>query len=104
MALLRGRATSDDAYWRRVAEEGVSGNLQAVLDEYVHLLSRVHYVLGVQYPQNAVAHGGIYKWTGDRDVPDIHNTLYDYGDFQALVIANLVSNLLYGFLDPRVRL
>ncbi len=61
-------------------------------DEYVHLLSRVHYVLGVQYPENAVAYGGIYKWTGDRDVPDIHNTLYDYGKFQALVIANLVCN------------
>ncbi len=38
MTLLRGSATSDDAYWRRVAEEGVSGNVQAVLDEYVHLL------------------------------------------------------------------
>ena len=61
-------------------------------DEYVHLLSRVHYVLNVQYPLNAFATGGIYKWTGDRDVPDIHNTLYDYGKFQAVVLANLVSN------------
>ena len=61
-------------------------------DEYVHLLSRVHYVLGVQYPQSAIAQGGIYKWTGDRDVPDIHNTFYDYGKFQAVVLANLVSN------------
>jgi len=25
-------------YWRRTAEEGLNGNLQAVLDEYVHLL------------------------------------------------------------------
>jgi predicted dehydrogenase len=61
-------------------------------DEYVHLLSRVHCVLGVQYPLSAVANGGIYKWKGDRDVPDIHNTLYDYGKFQAQVSANLVSN------------
>ncbi len=61
-------------------------------DEYVHLLSRVHYVLGVQYPLSAVANGGIYKWTGDRDVPDIHNTSYDYGNFQVLVSANLVCN------------
>src|ERR1019366_1078370 len=61
-------------------------------DEYVHLLSRVHYVLGVQFPQTAVANGGIYKWTGDRDVPDIHNTFYDYGKFQAVVLANLASN------------
>src|ERR1035441_1029456 len=61
-------------------------------DEYVNLLSRVHYILGVQYPLSAVASGGIYKWKGDRDVPDIHNTLYDYGKFQAQVSANLVSN------------
>jgi predicted dehydrogenase len=61
-------------------------------DEYVHLLSRVHYVLGAQYPVSAVASGGIYKWKGDRDVPDIHNTLYDYGKFQVQVSANLVSN------------
>src|SRR5215472_3304232 len=61
-------------------------------DEYVHLLSRVHYLMGVQYPQTAVANGGIYKWEGDRDVPDIHNTLYDYGKFQVVVLANLVTN------------
>lgn len=61
-------------------------------DEYVHLLSRVHYLMGVQYPLSAVANGGIYKWTGDREVPDIHNTLYDYGKFQVVVLANLVSN------------
>jgi predicted dehydrogenase len=61
-------------------------------DEYVHLLSRVHYLMNVQFPQSAVASGGIYKWIGDRDVPDIHNTLYDYGKFQVVVLANLVSN------------
>ncbi len=61
-------------------------------DEYVHLLSRVHHVLDVQYPVSAVASGGIYKWTGDRDVPDIHNTLYEYEKFQVQVSANLVCN------------
>ena len=61
-------------------------------DEYVHLLSRVHYLMNVQHPVSGVANGGIYKWTGDRDVPDIHNTLYDYGKFQVVVMANLVSN------------
>jgi len=61
-------------------------------DEYVHLLSRVHYLMNTQFPVSAVANGGIYKWTGDRDVPDIHNTMYDYGKFQVVVMANLVSN------------
>ncbi len=61
-------------------------------DEYVHLLSRVHYVLGVQYPLSATAEGGLYKWKGDRDVPDVHDTLYDYGKFTVQVSANLASN------------
>ena len=61
-------------------------------DEYVHLLSRVHFLMNTQFPVSAVASGGIYHWTGDRDVPDIHNTLYDYGKFQVVVLANLVSN------------
>ena len=61
-------------------------------DEYVHLLSRVHFLMNAQFPVSAVASGGIYHWTGDRDVPDIHNTLYDYGKFQVVVLANLVSN------------
>jgi predicted dehydrogenase len=61
-------------------------------DEYVHLLSRVHYLMGVQFPLSGVSNGGIYKWKGDRDVPDIHNTFYDYGKFQVQVSANLVSN------------
>jgi predicted dehydrogenase len=65
---------------------GISG------DEYVHLLSRVHYLMNVQYPISCVANGGIYKWTGDREVPDIHNSLYDYGKFQVVVMANLVCN------------
>jgi predicted dehydrogenase len=61
-------------------------------DEYVHLLTRVHHVLGVRFPLSAVAQGGIYKWLGDREVPDIHNTLYDYGKFQVQVSADLASN------------
>jgi hypothetical protein len=39
MALLRGGDhRSDEVYWRRVAEEGFQGNLQAVLDEFIHLI------------------------------------------------------------------
>lgn len=34
--LLRG--TGDDTYWRLTLQYGIDGNLQAVLDEYVHVL------------------------------------------------------------------
>jgi hypothetical protein len=40
MSLLRANVADelDTTYWRRACEEGFNGNLQAVLDEYVHLL------------------------------------------------------------------
>ena len=37
MAMLRGRET-DVPYWRHVLDYALAGNLQAVLDEYVHIL------------------------------------------------------------------
>jgi predicted dehydrogenase len=61
-------------------------------DNGVHLLSRVHYLMNVQYPLSAVASGAISKLTGDREVPDIHNTLFDYGTFQVVVMASYVCN------------
>lgn len=39
MSSLRGLIDeADTTYWQRACEEGFNGNLQAVLDEYVHLL------------------------------------------------------------------
>lgn len=38
MSLVRGRRSSERAYWLRVLEYCLDGNLQAVLDEYAHVL------------------------------------------------------------------
>lgn len=38
MALLRGTDTKDQPYWRRVLEYSAQGGIQAVLDEYAHVL------------------------------------------------------------------
>jgi hypothetical protein len=38
MALIRGRSGSEKAYWRRVLGYCLDGGLQAVLDEYGHIL------------------------------------------------------------------
>lgn len=38
MALLRAGDREEEAYWRRAAIYGVDGNLQAVLDEFAHIL------------------------------------------------------------------
>ncbi|KPK82246.1 MAG: hypothetical protein AMS25_03105 [Gemmatimonas sp. SM23_52] len=40
MALVRGM-NNEEPYWRRVLEYCVAGNLQAVLDEYVHILQDI---------------------------------------------------------------
>lgn len=44
MALLRGTDTKEQPYWRRVLEYCAQGGLQAVLDEYAHVL---HEYLGL---------------------------------------------------------
>lgn len=43
IALLRG--SSEDIYWRLTLQYGIEGNIQSVLDEYVHVL---HESLGLQ--------------------------------------------------------
>jgi hypothetical protein len=42
MSLLRTENADADAYWRRTLQEGFDGNLQAVVDEYLHLLPEWH--------------------------------------------------------------
>ena len=56
---------------------GVAGDL------FVHLLTGIHYVLGInQPPERALASGGLYRWTDGRDVPDVHATVFDYPKLQ----------------------
>lgn len=53
MGLLR--AQEDEAYWHLVAKHGIDGNLQAVLDEYAHVLREW---LGLQgHSDREVVHG-----------------------------------------------
>lgn len=46
MAMIRGlRELDEESYWREVLNYGVNGNLQSVMDEYVHILREA---LGLQ--------------------------------------------------------
>lgn len=38
MSVLRGEDDADDSYWRLVLDHAIDGGLQAVLDEYAHVL------------------------------------------------------------------
>jgi len=57
IAMLRGLG-GDDVYWRRTLQYGVDGNLQAVLDEYVHVLKES---LGLQDRELVDQASGIAK-------------------------------------------
>jgi predicted dehydrogenase len=74
------------ARWRAYRDygEGLPGDL------YVHSLTGIHYVMGVQAPpQRALCTGGLYRWKDGRDYPDVQTTFYDYPGFRAAVLMTL---------------
>jgi len=65
------------ARWRCWKEygTGVAGDL------LVHLVSGMQYVLGInEPPKRAMAMGGILRWKDGRNMPDVHCTLFQYGE------------------------
>ena len=65
------------ARWRCWKEygTGVAGDL------LVHLVSGMQYVLGInEAPKRAMAMGGILRWKDGRNMPDVHCTLFQYGE------------------------
>src|SRR6202521_1253009 len=65
------------ARWRCWKEygTGVAGDL------LVHLVSGMQYVLGInEAPKQAMAMGGVLRWKDGRNMPDVHCTLFKYGD------------------------
>ena len=50
-------------------------------DLLVHLVSGMQYVLGInEAPKRAMAMGGILRWKDGRNMPDVHCTLFQYGE------------------------
>lgn len=50
-------------------------------DLFVHLITSIHFILGVEMPKSVVANGGILFRHDGREVPDTLDALFDYGDF-----------------------
>jgi predicted dehydrogenase len=74
------------ARWRCWKEygTGVAGDL------LVHLISGMLFVLGLnQAPTEAMAMGGIRRWKDGRNMPDVHATLFKYGDLPVYMRLNL---------------
>jgi predicted dehydrogenase len=70
------------ASWRgyQVYGSGVAGDL------FVHLLTGIHFIAGINQPPNRVmATGGLYRWKDGRDVPDVHAALFEYPQLSVFV-------------------
>ena len=58
-------------------------------DLFVHLISGIHYITGVDAPANrAFSTGGIYHYNDGREFGDLQWTMYDYPKFQVVVRCN----------------
>src|SRR5205807_5784330 len=74
------------ARWRCWKEygTGVAGDL------LVHLISGMMFMLGVnEPPRQAAAVGGIRRWKDGRNMPDVHATIFYYGDLPVYMRLNL---------------
>jgi predicted dehydrogenase len=74
------------ARWRCWKEygTGVAGDL------LVHLVSGMMYVLNInEPPKRAMASGGILRWKDGRNMPDVHCTLFEYGQNPVYMRLNL---------------
>ena len=78
------------ARWRAWKEygTGVAGDL------LVHLISGAMTVLGInEPPKQASAVGGIRHWKDGRNTPDVHSTVYYYGDLPVYMRLNLATDM-----------
>jgi predicted dehydrogenase len=78
------------ARWRCWKEygTGVAGDL------LVHLVSGMMFILGInEPPKQAMAAGGILRWKDGRNMPDVHATLYYYGDLPVYMRLNLGTEM-----------
>jgi predicted dehydrogenase len=78
------------ARWRCWKEygTGVAGDL------LVHLISGMMFMLGINSaPRQASAVGGIRHWKDGRNMPDVHSTVYYFGDLPVYMRLNLATEM-----------
>jgi predicted dehydrogenase len=61
-------------------------------DLYVHLCTSIHYMMGVQMCERAVAMGGLYRWVNSRDVPDTINASLAYPEGFMVSLSGTFNN------------
>src|SRR5882757_1350366 len=78
------------ARWRAWKEygTGVAGDL------LVHLISGMMFMLGInEAPRQVMAMGGIRRWEDGRNMPDVHASLFYYGEIPVYMRLNLGTEM-----------
>src|ERR1700756_5059835 len=78
------------ARWRCWKEygTGVAGDL------LVHLVSGILFALSLnEPPKRAMAMGGILRWKDGRNMPDVHASIFEYGDIPVYMRLNLGTEM-----------
>ncbi|HUO27257.1 MAG TPA: hypothetical protein VMU61_16435, partial [Candidatus Aquilonibacter sp.] len=88
------------ARWRCWKEygTGLAGDL------LVHLISGMMFMLGInEPPKQAASVGGILRWKDGRNMPDVHGTVFYYGDLPVYMRLNLNAEMpeTYRFQGPK---
>lgn len=88
------------ARWRCWKEygTGVAGDL------LVHLMSGALFVLGLnEPPKRAMSSGGILRWKDGRNMPDVHDTIFEYGSIPIVMRLNLGTEVpeSYSFMGSK---
>ena len=88
------------ARWRCWKEygTGLAGDL------LVHLVSGMMFMLGInEPPKQAASVGGILRWKDGRNMPDVHSTVFYYGDLPVYMRLNLNADMpeTYRFQGPK---
>jgi predicted dehydrogenase len=77
---------------------GVAGDL------LVHLISGMQFVLGLnEAPKRVMSMGGILRWKDGRNMPDVHASLFEYGNVPVYMRLNLGTETpeIYRFMGSK---
>lgn len=92
--MFQGDATKRDfnleRFFRWRCYQDYSGGIAT--DLFVHLMTTIHFVMGVEMPQSVMAMGELYRWKESRDVPDTLNAVLEYPEGFAVNLSSTFNN------------
>ncbi|HYE73488.1 MAG TPA: Gfo/Idh/MocA family oxidoreductase [Blastocatellia bacterium] len=84
------REFSLERFFRWRCYQDYSGGIAT--DLFVHLMTTIHFVMGVDMPQSVMAMGQLYRWKESRDVPDTLNAVLEYPEGFTVNLSSTFNN------------